>query len=102
MAPETLYYKLQNGEEIILLDVREPYEYQICKLKKSLHIPINQIVSKINKLPKDKEMVVLCHHGVRSIMVVNYLKKQGFEKVHNLDGGINLWAIKVDPRLTRY
>jgi len=102
MTPRELYDKMLNGFDIQLLDIREPYEYSICKLNESLHIPIGQLISRIGEISKDKSLVVLCHHGIRSAMVVNYLRNNGFEKVFNLDGGINRWAFDVEPEMAKY
>ena len=102
MTPVELRNILKKDVDIQLLDVREQYEYQICKQDESLHIPIGQIISRVGELSKDKELVVLCHHGIRSAMVVNFLKKNGFHNVHNLDGGINRWAFEVEPEMPQY
>ncbi len=102
MTPKELFIKLQDKEDILLLDVREPYEYNICRFEKSLHVPVGQLVARLRELPVEQEMVVLCHHGIRSAMVVNYLQNIGFNKVYNLDGGIHLWATDVDPKMVQY
>jgi rhodanese-related sulfurtransferase len=73
-----------------------------CRLENSLHIPLGQIIARFEELPADQELVVLCHHGIRSALVVNYLQKNGFEKVHNLEGGIHLWSIDVEPTMIKY
>ncbi len=101
MTPKELHNRLKRND-IRILDVREPYEYNICKLENSLHIPLGQIIARMKELPFDQEMVVLCHHGVRSAIVVNYLQKCGYEKVHNLDGGIHLWSMDVEPTMVKY
>ncbi len=102
MTPKELHKRMQHDDNIRVLDVRESYEYNICNIENSLHIPLGQIISRIGELPLDQEMVVLCHHGVRSAMVVNYLLKCGFKKIHNLEGGIHLWSIDVEPTMVKY
>jgi rhodanese-related sulfurtransferase len=101
MTPKELHKRLQS-DNIRILDVRELYEYNICRLENSLHIPLGQIIARFEELPADQELVVLCHHGIRSALVVNYLQKNGFEKVHNLEGGIHLWSIDVEPTMIKY
>ncbi len=102
MTPEELHDRMLYDVDIQLLDVRELFELKICKLTKSLHIPIGQITNRVGELCKEKNLVVLCHHGIRSAMVVNFLKENGFANVHNLDGGINRWAFEVEPEMPRY
>ena len=102
MTPTELYKEISEGKDIQLLDVRELYEYRICRLNDSLHIPIHEFLNRIVEVSKERDLVVLCHHGIRSAMVVNYLKKNGYEKVYNLEGGINRWAIEIDPEMTKY
>ena len=85
-----------------ILDVREPWECGICMLPGATHIPLGQIPSRLQELDKNKDIVVLCHHGVRSYQVAYYLQHQGFEKLHNLQGGINAWAREIDPTMPKY
>ena len=102
MTPKELYQKLKSKDELLLVDVREPFEYNICKFEDSLHIPLVQVVARIGEIPKEKETVILCHHGIRSALVVDYLKKNGFEMIHNLDGGIHQWAVDIEPDMAKY
>jgi rhodanese-related sulfurtransferase len=93
--------RLDDGEDIFLFDVREPYEYKIVNLRGHL-IPLGQLHEKVDELDRSREIVVYCHHGNRSAFAVQFLKNQGFGKVLNLVGGIDQWAREVDGRLPRY
>jgi molybdopterin/thiamine biosynthesis adenylyltransferase/rhodanese-related sulfurtransferase len=93
---------LEQKAELLLLDVREQFEYDICHLQGSLLIPMNTIPQHLNELPKNKNIVVLCHHGIRSASVVNYLKTNGFITVSNLLGGIHSWATEIDQAMEVY
>ena len=86
----------------LLLDVREDWEYAIAHLPGSLLIPMGQIPGRYESLPRDRPVVVYCHHGMRSAQIVTFLSSRGFTQVHNLTGGIDAWATEVDPALPRY
>ena len=93
--------KMLQNNEVVLLDVREPYEIEICKVKGSLFIPMNEILQNIEQLDKEKRYAVICHSGVRSLYVSNYLDSLGYSTL-NVTGGIDRWAIDVDKNMTRY
>ncbi|BBL70921.1 rhodanese-like domain-containing protein [Methylogaea oryzae] len=86
----------------LLLDVREPHEFAYCRLEGSLHIPMNQVPARLNELDPQRDIVVICHHGVRSLQVARYLEAQGYNRVINLEGGVDAWAMDVDADLPRY
>ena len=86
----------------ILLDVRETPEYQHCHIEGSLHIPMNDVPARLAELDPKREIVVICHHGMRSRTVANYLLGQNFQHVINLTGGIDAWASQVQPDMPRY
>lgn len=86
----------------ILLDVREPHEYAHCHLPSSLLIPMRQIPARLAELERTRDIVVICHHGMRSMQVAAYLEAQGFPQVINLDGGVDAWAVQVDSSMPRY
>jgi len=92
----------QGNKDFTLLDVREPWECNICALPDATIIPMRQIPARVAELPKDKEIVVVCHHGVRSQQVAYYLEREGFTRLNNLVGGINAWAHEVDPKMPTY
>lgn len=92
----------KTESDVVLLDVREDSELSICRIEGALHIPMGQIPERADSLPQDKTLVVFCHHGMRSLNVVQYLESRGFENAVNLAGGIHAWSIQVDPALARY
>ena len=93
--------KMLKNNEVILLDVREPHEIEICNVKGSLFIPMNEIPQNIEKLDKEKKYAVMCHSGVRSLHVANYLNSLGYSAL-NVTGGIDMWSLSVDKNLKRY
>jgi rhodanese-related sulfurtransferase len=86
----------------LLLDVREPWEFQTCRLAESHHVPMNQIPARLAELDPEADTVVICHHGARSMQVGLFLERQGFTRVHNLAGGLAEWARSVDPAMPTY
>lgn len=86
----------------LLIDVREPWEYEICHLEQSLNIPMGQIAEHLGRVREAEECVLICHHGVRSMHVIGYLQQQGLDHLINLDGGIDAWARDVDTSLALY
>ena len=93
--------KMLKNNEVVLLDVREPYEIEICNVKGSLFIPMNEIPQNIGQLDKEKRYAVMCHSGVRSLYVSNYLNSLGYSTL-NVVGGIERWATVVDKNMIRY
>ena len=92
----------QDGGKPVLLDVREDWELNICSLSGALHIPMGQVPTRTEELDPEQELVVVCHHGVRSMRVVQYLASRGFRKLYNLQGGVNAWAREIDPAMQTY
>lgn len=86
----------------LLLDVREPWEYDICQIDNSTLIPMGKIHIQCETLDKERETVVICHHGVRSRQVAMYLESLGFVDVINLSGGVDAWAQDVDLDMAKY
>src|SRR5437764_8704783 len=101
MQVEELKQRLDRGEDLFVLDVREPHEYQICNLGGHL-IPLGDLPNRVSELDTSKEIVAHCRSGVRSAKAVNFLRQAGFKKVHNLAGGILAWADRVDPTMPKY
>jgi len=102
ILPEELKKRLDAGEKPILLDVREPWEFSICKIEGSVNISMSEPEKLINELNANDEIIAICHHGMRSFQVCNYLENNGFNKVLNLDGGIDLWAKTIDTDIAQY
>ena len=94
--------KRERNDSLLLLDVREPIEYQIAHLEGSILIPLNELPQQVNRLDSNLETVVYCHHGMRSLYAAAYLYQNGFQNVKSLAGGIDQWAIEIDPTLSRY
>jgi len=92
----------QGNKDFTLLDVREPWEVNICSMPGAISVPMRAIPARYLELPKDKDIVAVCHHGIRSQQVANYLERMGFDKLNNLVGGINAWAHEVDPKMPTY
>lgn len=86
----------------LLLDVREHWEYALCALPGSMHVPMREIPARLNELDPSRPIVCICHHGVRSLQVAMFLEHRGFEAVFNLTGGIDAWAKQVDPSMATY
>lgn len=91
-----------DGDPPLLLDVREPWELDICRIDCAEPLPMGQIPSSLDKLDRERETVVICHHGIRSRQVALYLDHQGFSHVINLSGGVAAWARDVDPGMPTY
>lgn len=86
----------------LLLDVRDPSEVRTAAIDGALHIPMNQVSARVHELPRDREVIVMCHHGQRSERVAAMLRAKGFNNVKNLIGGIDAWSTDVDPSVARY
>jgi rhodanese-related sulfurtransferase len=86
----------------VILDVREPHEYEICHIDGSILIPLGELPSRVNELDTADEIVVHCHHGIRSLRATRFLRDMGFKKVRSLRGGIDAWAEEYDPDMPRY
>jgi rhodanese-related sulfurtransferase len=92
----------QTEDPPVLLDIREPWEFQTCHIEGAIHIPMGQIPTAYKDLDADKQTVVICHHGMRSQQVAQFLEKAGFTNVINLTGGVDAWARDVDPDMPVY
>jgi len=86
----------------MFLDVREPAEHGTASIAGAAFIPMREVPGRLGELDPEKEIVVFCHHGSRSAMVVEFLRRQGFAKAVNLAGGIDAWSLEVDPGVPRY
>lgn len=102
MPVEELKAKLDRGETPLIIDVREPWEYDVVHLSQATLIPMNTIPDRMGELDKRAEIVVHCHHGARSWNVAAYMLQHGFTNVQNLTGGIDAWARRVDRTMKTY
>lgn len=92
----------QTNEGFVLLDCREHDELQLARIDGAMHIPMGDIASRLQSLDADKEYVVFCHHGQRSLSVTEFLQKQDFNRVASMKGGIDAWSLEVDATIPRY
>ncbi len=103
ISAEELFNLLRTKRnETLLLDVRDAWERELCNIEGSIHMSVMEIANHLNELDPEAEIVVICHHGMRSMQVAGYLETNGFNKVSNLAGGIDAWALSVEPEMTRY
>jgi rhodanese-related sulfurtransferase len=93
---------LQEGTRPVLLDVREPHEFRYCHIQGSINMPMSEVFLSRAELQPQAETVVICHHGLRSAQVANFLEAHGFSSVYNLDGGVAAWAVNVDRSMPTY
>lgn len=102
ISPKELKKSLDNGEKLVLVDVREEWEYSLAKVDGSILIPLGTLPQSLAQLNRDSEIIAICHHGMRSADATNFLLQQGFQKVKNLVGGIDAWSTQVDGTVPRY
>ncbi len=102
ITPKELKSRIDKGDKLVLLDVREPWENQLAKLDNSLLIPLGTLPNSLSQLDKNTEIIAYCHHGMRSGDATGFLLQQGFSNVKNLIGGIDAWSIQVDGSVPRY
>ena len=102
IEPAALKARLDRGDDVLILDVREPEEVFIAPFPGATHIPMGDVPSRLTELDPDREIVVVCHHGIRSAQVAMYLARMGFDHVLNLSGGIDGWSETADPTTPRY
>jgi len=102
MTVQELKQKLDNRDKFVLLDVREPFEWDICHLDRAKLIPLGQLPSRMSELDSADEIVIHCKSGVRSAKAVRLLQEAGFSKLHNVEGGITAWAEEIDPSVPKY
>ena len=103
LSPEAVAERLRtHPEAVVLLDVREPYERELAVIEPSVHIPMQELPYRLEEVPKDKEVIIYCHSGMRSMLVAGFLAGRGWGSVANLSGGIDAWSLEVDPRVPRY
>ena len=102
ITPKELKTRLDKGDKLVLMDVREPWEFALAKLDGSVLIPLATLPQSLDKLDRQAEIIAYCHHGMRSADATGLLLQQGFSNVKNLIGGIDAWSAQVDPSAPRY
>ena len=100
---DQLRHLIASGRSPLLLDVREPWEFETAHLANSTLMPMNEVPGRaFNELDEEQPIAVLCHHGARSLSVANWLRQQGFDRAQSVAGGIDLWSRVIDPSIPRY
>ena len=102
ISPKELKARLDKGDNLVLLDVREDWEYSLAKIDGSILVPLGTLPQSLARLNRESEIIAICHHGMRSADATNFLLQQGFSNVKNLMGGIDAWSIQVDGAIPRY
>ena len=102
ITPQDLKARLDRNDRPVLVDVRDDWETKLCRLDNALHIPMEELEFRTDELNRADDIVVYCHHGVRSAAVADYLRRLGFSRVRNLSGGLDAWARAVEPSMRRY
>jgi len=104
LGPAELYHWRRDASRPapVLIDVREPWEFELCRIEGSLSIPLGQLAARIEEVPAGRPLVMVCHHGHRSFHAAAMLRHAGFTQVHNLRGGVEEWAAEVEPGMKRY
>jgi len=102
-APELAAWLADTSrQKPVLLDVREPWEFETCRIAGSLPMPMQTVPARIDELDEAAPIVCICHHGMRSMQVAAFLERNGFSEVINLTGGVHAWAQQVDPAMPQY
>ena len=102
IAPAEAETWIRDREDCVVLDVREPWEFNISRLKNALNIPLRCLQQRLHELKPSVPYLVYCHHGSRSLFACAIMKRAGFQEVFNLHGGIDRWSVTLDPTLKRY
>jgi len=102
ITPQDLKARLDRNDRPVLLDVRDDWETKLCRLDNAVHISMEELEFRTDELNPADDIVVYCHHGVRSAAVADYLRRLGFTRVRNLSGGLDAWARAVEPAMRRY
>jgi rhodanese-related sulfurtransferase len=102
VRPRDVKERLDRGDPIFLLDVREADEVETASIAGATVIPSGDVLRRSGEIPKDKDVIIFCHSGGRSMMAVYQLMRKGFTRVSNMAGGIDAWSVEVDPSLPRY
>jgi rhodanese-related sulfurtransferase len=105
ITPQEVQRRLQAGEKLALVDVREPGEFQLASIPGAELIPMRTVPAELSRLDAQADetpLIVFCHHGVRSLNVVHWLREQGVEACQSMAGGIDQWSLQIDPLVPRY
>lgn len=102
LSPKELAERIERGDELTVVDVREPWELERASLHGALSIPLGEIPDAAESLDKSREYVMMCHHGMRSEVATEWMRNHGFTSVSNLEGGIDAFSRLVDPSIPQY
>jgi rhodanese-related sulfurtransferase len=105
ITPQEIQRRFQGGDKLALVDVREPSEFQIARLGEAELIPMRAIPAELSRLATqaaETPLIVFCHHGVRSLHVVHWLREHGVDACQSMTGGIDRWSLEIDPNVPRY
>jgi len=102
ITPKDVKARLDRREKLHLVDVREPWEYDLCRIEGAKHVPLGSLAASLQTLPDVDEVICYCHHGMRSLDAATWLRFQGIERAKSLAGGIERWSLDVDPNVPRY
>lgn len=102
ITPAETKQRLERGEKVLLVDVREPWEFEICRVEGAKLIPMGSIPANLQALDTDDPVICYCHHGMRSLDVAVWLRGQGVTTVRSMSGGIDRWSLEIDPQVPRY
>ena len=102
ITPREVKQRLDRGEQLLLVDVREPHEHATCRIEGAVLIPMGSIPANLQKLDGDEDVICFCHHGMRSLDVASWLRAQGVKSAKSMAGGIDRWSVEIDPKVPRY
>ncbi|MGB7436525.1 MAG: rhodanese-like domain-containing protein [Candidatus Acidiferrum sp.] len=102
ILPREVKQRLDRGEKLVLVDVREPHEHAICHIEGAVLIPMRSTPANLQQLDLDEDVICFCHHGMRSLDVANWLRGQGVKSAKSMSGGIDRWSVEIDPAVPRY
>jgi len=102
IKPADVKERLDRGESLVLVDVREQWEYDVCRIEGARLVPLSSLAASLNTLPDVDEVICYCHHGMRSLDAAVWLRQQGVESAKSMAGGIERWSVEVDPQVPRY
>ena len=102
ITPADVKARLEQGEKLVLIDVREPWEYALCRIEGAKHVPLGTLAASLETVPDVDEVICYCHHGMRSLDAAAWLRFHGIERAKSLAGGIERWSIEIDPKIPRY
>ncbi len=102
IEPKELKVKMDTGAKVLVVDVREPWEHQIASIAGATLVPLNNLPANMKLFENAEEVVIFCHHGMRSLNAAAWLRSQGVDGARSLTGGIERWSTEIDPRVPKY